>query len=131
MPPRLSRELEILKRRYPDLGFVEAGWWILIPRYPLPNGWNRESSDTAFQVPIGYAGTPPYGFYVPSGLRFDGKKPDNYQEPAANKPPYEGEWGMFSWSIDGTWRTPTTDFVGGESLNSFVLSFADRFGAGV
>jgi len=131
VPPRLRRELELLRRRYPDLVFVEAGWWVLVPKYSLPKGWSQECANTAFQIPAAYPGTPPYGFYVPFGLRFDGKKPDNYQEPGGNKPPFEGEWGMFSWSIDGTWQTPTTDFIGGENLCSFVLSFAERFAMGV
>lgn len=129
MPPRLAKELELLRRHYPGLEFVESGYWFLIPGYPLPKDWNRGSTHTAFQAPPGYPGSAPYGFYVPSDLRVKEAKPA-WQEPAQNRPPFAGEWAFFSWAVDGQWPAPTTDFIGGANLLSFTLSFADRFTQG-
>jgi hypothetical protein len=130
MTPRLKKEFELLVLRYPGTLFIDEGSWFRIPGYPLPGGWNRQSTDTAFQVPAGYPGSPPYGIFVPAGLRFKETKPESYQEPANNRPPFEGDWGFFSWSVDGQWMVPTADFVGGANLLSFVTSFADRFAQG-
>ena len=72
----------------------------------------------------------PYGFYVPVGLQFRGARPENYTDPAANAPPFEGTWGFFSWApIDGTWR-PTADVRVGSSLLSWIDSFQHRFAEG-
>jgi hypothetical protein len=127
MTPRLRKELDVLRSQYPEMVYVEEGFWIKVPSYPLPDGWSRKATDAAFQVPPAYPGSPPYGIFVPAGIRYSDAKPENYQEPAANRPPFEGDWGFFSWSIDGQWTVPTADFFGGCNLLSFVRSFADRF----
>jgi hypothetical protein len=94
-------------------------------------GWNPDVMDVAFQIPISYPGTQPYGIYVPSGLRYLGNAPANYQEPAVNQPPFGGTWGFFSWSPgDGQWR-PTSKLIDGTNLLHFVLGFKERFAEGV
>ena len=129
MPPRLAKEVEILQQHYPGLAFADDGYWIHIPAYPLPIGWNRPSTNVAMQVPAGYPGTPPYGFCVPSDIRFGGATP-GWQRPAQNKPPFSGEWAFISWAVDGQWAVPKVDFIGGANLLSFAQSFADRFAQG-
>jgi hypothetical protein len=99
---RILEELDLLRKYYPNLEFVEQGLWFRIPDYPLPQEkqWNRITTDVAFQVPAAYPGAPPYGIYVPSGLRCGEVIPDNYQEPAGQQPPFGGQWSMLSWAPD-------------------------------
>jgi hypothetical protein len=104
---------------------------VRIPSYSMPPGWNRAVSDVAFQIPVGYPGTPPYGFYVPAGIAFKGQRPNNYTEPAQNRPPFDGEWGIFSWApADGQWRA-TGDLSTGCNLLNWVLGFSKRIQEGV
>ena len=125
---RIQKELELLRTRY-NVDFVEEGRWARIASYPLPPGWNRPVTDVAFQVLVGYPGTPPYGIYVPVGIAFNGQSPNNYQEPAPTQPPFGGAWGIFSWQPEGQWRA-TTDIISGSHLMNWVIGFAGRFGEG-
>jgi len=129
LPPRLERELAGLRKTFEGLAFMDAGQWVLLPAYCFPERWSERAAPVAFQVPVGYPGTPPYGFYIPGFSRYDGKVP-TWQYPAANKPPFEGDWAFFSWSIDGGWVPPTTDAIGGCNLRSFVDSFFQRLAEG-
>jgi hypothetical protein len=108
---------------------IQDGNWFLIKNYPLPQGWSSRHADIAFRAQPDYPGTPPYGFWVPAGLRFNDALPSNYQEPVADNPPFAGQWGMFSWTPD-QWK-PTTDLRAGSNLLNFALSFAVRLGEGV
>lgn len=132
MQDRIERELALLRERYPELEYRAEGRWVRIPAYPLPPGWNRETTDVALQIPPAYPGTPPYGIYVPAGLTINGQRPDNYTEPAQTQPPFGGSWGIFSWTtVDGQWRaTAEPDPVRGYSLRAWVDGFANRFGEG-
>jgi hypothetical protein len=131
MQARIEKELELLRKHFPKLEYVKEGYWVRIPSYSMPPGWSRAVSDVVFQIPIGYPGTPPYGFYVPAGLTFNGQRPNNYTEPSQNKPPFEGIWGVFSWApADGAWRA-TGDLSTGCNLLNWVLGFATRLKEGV
>jgi hypothetical protein len=130
MEERIEKELALLRQRYSNLEYKEEGRWIRIPSYPLPEGWNRSSTEVAFQIPVVYPGTPPYGIYTPAGLLFNGERPNNYTEPGPTQPPFPGTWGIFSWSpADGQWR-PTVDLTTGSNLLNWVMGFADRFRQG-
>jgi len=128
MSERIKEELELLHQNYSNIEYIEAGQWVRIRDYPIPAGlpWNRQVTDVCFQIPPGYPGAPPYGFYVPAGIMFDGSLPNSYTEPAQNKPPFEGMWGMFSWSVDSAWL-PKADLRAGSNLLNFVRTFKDRF----
>jgi len=119
----------LIRWRYPEAEHRADGQWVRIPSYPLPDGWNRSSTDVAFQIPAGYPGTPPYGIYVPAGLRFKGALPNNYSEPAGNRPPLPGEWGVLSWAPAAGW-CPTADLRQGSNLLNWVAGFACRFSEG-
>lgn len=130
MHERIEQELVLLRGRYPALEYRPNGHWILIPAYALPAGWSRAATDVALQIPIGYPGTPPYGFYVLAGLTVNGTRPDNYVEPAPAQPPFGNSWGMFSWTLgDGEWR-PTTNPTTGVNLLNWVIGFGLRFREG-
>lgn len=131
MQERLHQELELLRRRFPHLEYVEAGHWIKVPKYRLVSGWNRPETDVVFQIPVGYPGTPPYGVYVQAGILFNSTKPNNYAEPSGTQPPFSGTWGIFSWTpADGQWR-PTANLSAGSNLLNWLLGFGDRFREGI
>jgi len=130
MQARIQQELPLLRQKWPELEYVEAGHWIRIPSYPLPPNWNWKECDVAFQVRAGYPGTPPYGIYVPAGILYKGERPVNYVEPASAPPPFSGKWGVFSWlPVEGKWY-PTADPCAGSNLVNWVIGFAQRFREG-
>ena len=130
MQERIDKELALLRSRFPEVEYKQEGQWVCIPSYPLPEGWNYRTTDVAFQIPQGYPGAPPYGFYTLSGLLFQKARPDNYNEPAPAQPPFPGPWGMFSWSpVAGQWR-PAADLSTGSNLLNWSIGFADRFRLG-
>lgn len=129
MEERVQIEIGMLRTRYPDLKISQDERWICIPSYSLPVGWKLSSADVAFQIPVGYPGTPPYGIYVPIGLFFQEKRPKNYTEPAPSQPPFAGTWGIFSWQ-PGQWL-PKVDPISGSNLLNWVIGFADRFREGI
>lgn len=124
---RLTNELHHLLGHFKEAR--QEGMWFYIPDFPLPSGWNRKSTNIAFRIQPSYPGTPPYGFYVPIGLRFNETLPSNYQEVVSESPPFEGAWGMFSWAPD-EWR-PSETLGAGFNLLNFALGFANRFKEGI
>lgn len=130
MRERIEQELALLRGRWPDTEYRPEGHWFRIPGYPLPVGWSRPMTDVAFQPQVSYPGTPPYGFYVPAGLRFNGGALLNYAEPAPTQPPFGGIWGILSWQPeDGEWR-PTAEPAAGSNLLNWAVGFATRFREG-
>ena len=130
MQVRINEELMLLRKRFPNLEFCEEGAWVRIPDYSLPDGWNRALTEVIFQIPTGYPGTPPYGFYVPSGIKFQGMCPRDYTEPASNNHPFGGIWGVFSWAPDEVDWNPRADVQKGSNLLKWVSGFAYRFQEG-
>ena len=129
MEERVVQELELLRKYYPNIEYKEEGRWVRIPSYPLPEGWNRSTTDVAFQIKPGHPGTPPYGFCVPVGLEYQGHRPESYKDSASPHPPFEGRWGIFSWAHTEQWR-PTANVTTGSNLLNWARSFADRFREG-
>lgn len=130
MQERIDKEVELLRQHFSNLEYRSEGQWVRIPAYALPSGWVPEVCNVAFQIPTAFPGTPPYGFYVPAGLRYNGQTPGNYTEPASTQPPFGGSWGFFSWSIPGWRPTATPDPVRGYSLVSWAKGFTTRFQEG-
>jgi hypothetical protein len=128
MEDRIQEELRLLRTRFPKFEYVPEGRWVRLPNYPLPAGWSRAATDVAFQIPAQFPGSPPYGFHVPAGLKFNGKQPNNYTEPSST--PFAETWGMFSWTPDGVW-TATSNPLQGANLVNWALGFSQRFREGV
>lgn len=125
---RIQDELKLLKKFKYKVQYVDDGRWILIQEYSLSDvpSWNRETVDICFQIPAVYPATNPYGFYVVAGIRVNNNIPVSYTEPSKTKPPFNGEWGFFSWTPSEAWF-PTDDLSTGSNLLNFVLTFKDRF----
>lgn len=125
---RLELELRLLRSHYPAI--ERQGEWFRIPEYEAGASWEPIVLPVVFRKPTPYPG-PPYGFWVPSGLRFKGELPAKYTEPAAEQPPFEGQWGFFSWRAadPAQWR-PTIDVPKGANLLVWAQSFERRFKGG-
>ena len=127
MQDRINQELVLLRHRWPGLEYRQEEHWIRIPKYPLPTAWNRSETDAAFQIPVGYPGTPPYGICTPEGLLFNGQPPDDC--PSAELiPPFGGAWMRFSWQPEN-WQ-PSAEVSAGSNLLNWVVGFAERFRQG-
>lgn len=125
MDDRINEELNLLRKYFPNLSYNNG--WILIPEFNLPGelAWNKKSIQVSFQFPVGYPGTKPYGIYVPSDLTYENKAPLNFKSKADNSPPFEGNWGILSWSPE-KWD-PKAKITEGSNIVNFVHSFIDRF----
>lgn len=126
---RIGAEIELLRRAYPNLEQKEA--WVRLSGVALPPGWAPNPIDVSFQISAAFPGAPPYGIFVPAGLRFNGVMPKNYSEPAGSQPPFGGAWGVLSWAIaDGAdWR-PSASVEHGVNLLQWVHGFQQRFAEG-
>ncbi len=129
MTERLQRDLALVSGRYPKMQFREEGLWILLPEYLVPGGWKQSAYDVCFQVRPGYPDISPYGINVtPPPERSDGTALGSYVLHPDPKPPFAGEWGRFSWEIEG-WRS-TPDLISGSNLLNYVESIRKRFEEG-
>jgi len=128
MEARIEAELTLLGRQYTKVDFVEQGRWVMIAPVLIGVGWSMKEVPIAFQIPPGFPGTPPYGFYVPAGLTYNGHQPQSFQ-PQASGVPFSGAWSMFSWGHESGWRA-TADVVTGSNLFNWARSFALRFAEG-
>lgn len=119
---RRQQEIEFLRRKY---GTVEHGLnfdWVLFNEFPLPPGWNRQTTELLVIIPPGYPTTPPDNFYVRNGLKLaDGRMPSNYSE---NQTLLGTSWGQFSFHAQG-WN-PSSDFKEGDNLTTFTIAVERR-----
>lgn len=125
---RLNEELNLLRSRFNELEYVENGRWVLLPNYLSEDGWLPSAGPVAFQMPDSPT-APPYAFYTPSGIRFNGVMPTNYQDQVSIAVPFSGKWGVFSWSPDGPWVAGATVRSGSNMLN-WAMGFRSRFKQG-
>jgi len=126
---RIEQELEMLQGVYRRI-ILHGKEWVMLSDYDLPPQWTPDRVSVCFQIPPAYPGTPPYGLYVDATLQYQGRPPDNYQNPAANQPPFAGTWSVLSWQPDpASWR-PAAEPRQGPNLLDWVRSFARRFHEG-
>jgi hypothetical protein len=127
---RLEEEYNLLLKRFPKAQYHADGRWFLVPDYPLPEGWGLDTITLVFQLPDGYPQTLPYGFYVPSGLRFRGNLPGNFTDLAGAVPPVgTGSWGFFSGNPE-TWA-PSTTVSEGSNVVAWIHAIGERLKEGV
>lgn len=122
---RLTDELALLRSAYPDLDYNREGGlcWVLIPSYPVPDGWSAREVEIAFQIPL-QPGQAPYAFCTRPALRLaNGEPPDRYNPTATT--PWGSDFAQFSWAPLGQW-IPKEDISAGANMLNFARSFADR-----
>ncbi|MBU1726807.1 MAG: hypothetical protein KJ880_04175 [Candidatus Omnitrophica bacterium] len=106
-----------MKERYPSLMHGQDYDWVMIPDFPLPEGYNRQSAKLMFLIPNTYPHTGPDCFYVDVGLRLgNGEMPSNYNEHMSV--PVGGAWGYFSWHPE-IWQS-ADDINSGDNLLTFM-----------
>lgn len=116
---------------FPRIQYDPCGDWFLLANdeRAARNGWSPVPFAVAFHAQPGHPGQPPYGIYVRPEVRVGGGVPNDFQPQAANRPPFRGEWGVLSWTVEGPWL-PKENVREGANLLSFLLSFEDRYKAG-
>jgi hypothetical protein len=127
---RPDEEIMLLRSVYEDLESraVDGTQWILIPTYPVPEGWSYRGNpiaeaEIAFQIPA-QVGQPPYGFFVrPPLIVASGAIPSNYTAGATT--PWGADFALFSWAPEEPW-IPKTDLRAGANMLNFARSFRDR-----
>ena len=119
---RRRQEIELLRRRYGELENGENVDWVLFKSFPLPVGWNSDSTELLVLIPAGYPTTPPDNFYVRNGLRTpSGGSPGNYSE---NQSILGGSWAQFSFHAK-EW-SPSSNPEEGDSLITFMFAVEGR-----
>jgi hypothetical protein len=117
MRERIIKEIELLRTKYANLHHGENYDWVMIPIFPLPEGWNCKQTKLLFLIPSTYCHTAPDNFYVESGLRLSNSNtPGGYSEGASV--PVGGTWGCFSWHAE-KWQ-PGNSIEGGDNLLTFI-----------
>jgi len=128
---RIKEEIDILKNIYDGIMVSENHDWVMLPVKNLQDGWSLSRNIVAFEIPVGYPGTPPYGIYVPSDITFNGSKPANFKDNINKIPPFEGSWGLISWQPEPSEWKPNAKITAGSNLFHWVQSIKTRFDLGV
>lgn len=119
MQERITQEIALLKEKYPNLQHGQSYDWVMIPDFPLPDGYNRKTIKLLFLIPNTYPYTAPDCFYVEIGLKLsNGNIPSNYNE--EQKVPVGGSWGYFSWHPE-IWQ-PADEIPKGDNFLTFIKS---------
>lgn len=121
---RVQAEIELLRKRYPDLECIGDGWCRLA-RYELPDGWSVGEVELAFRVPPDLPGETPYAFWTrPSVTKNDGGKPSNADGALVSTGFGEG-WQQWSWQLED-WNPGDTP-RDGSNMVDHVRSISYRF----
>ena len=97
-------------------------WWMRVPRFPLPRGWN--ASYTEIMVTVSdektYPELPPNGFYLDRNLRDQyGRHPGHYfEERSAHNAFVDRGWAWFCIHVE-TWN-PSIDPMEGDSIIKYL-----------
>ena len=123
---RRQLEIQLLGSKY---GRIECGPnvdWILFKEFPLPEGWNRATTELLVLIPAGYPATAPDNFYVRDGLRLaNGTMPRNYSE---GQNILGGKWAQFSLHAE-SWISSSVP-KNGDNLLTFTLAMVRRLREG-
>jgi hypothetical protein len=97
-----ENQLQRLRERHPEASWEERaphGLLVTIPRFELPPGWNKSSTQVKFFAPQGYPYARPDCFWADGDLRLQGRSdmPQNSQiNPVL---PELGGLVWFSWHL--------------------------------
>lgn len=122
---RVTEELSVIRKRFPDLEHGDQFDWVVVPVFPLPQGrFNKSATKLLFRIPPGYPQTGPDNFFVDGDLRLaSGQMPPAFNSgsnSSSGAAPIKGEWGWFSWHPQG-WR-PAANISAGDNLEGFIRS---------
>ncbi len=116
---RVYQEALLLAQQFGVVDYDdEDGRWVYILHFPLPAGWDRQTTGLLLVLPGDYPHVPPDGFYIDRFLRTrSGQRVDHYFEERERYNPYADKgWGWFCIHLHrGAWR-PTSDVLHGDNL---------------
>lgn len=119
---RRQTEFALLRQRYGDLEHGENLDWVIFKEFPLPVGWNKDTTELLVVIPAGYPTAAPDNFFVRNELRIaDGSIPANFSE---NQSVLGSSWAQFSFHAK-EWN-PSSDIDDGDSLLTFMLAVEQR-----
>jgi hypothetical protein len=123
MLERRQREFELIKQRYGEVEVAPDLTWIVIRRFPLPEGWSKTQTDLLVLLPAGYPTTPPDNFYTDHDLKLaTGAAIGNSSENVSVNGRVTRQ---FSFHIEADWR-PHADLLQGHNLLTFLLGVENR-----
>lgn len=124
MLDRRNEEINLLRSQYGDLEVGPNGDWIIVRRWALPPGWNKDETQVLVFIPPGYPPTPPDNFYTDHDLRLkDGRRPGNTSE---NQRKIDRTWLMFSYHVDASEWTPHANLLNGHNMMTFLQGVSKR-----
>lgn len=71
---RIRRELAPLSETCAAVNYDSRAGTVILQQYPLPDGWNAETTTIWFDLPSTYPTEQP-AVYIPEDLQFHGKRP--------------------------------------------------------
>jgi len=77
-PNRVMGEVELVSSHFGPVEFI--GDIVLIERFNLPRGFNRQTSELLITLPYDYPEIPPEDLYIQKHLKKNGGKPGHYYE---------------------------------------------------
>ena len=118
MIERRKRELELVRAEYGDLEIGDKLDWVIIKKWPLPNGWNKTETSVLVLIPPGYPVTPLDNFYTDNDLRLsNGGQPGNS---SVNASQLGRSWLQFSYHVEQEDWKPHGDILQGHNLLTFL-----------
>lgn len=123
---RIVQEVVVLGMGFGEVNFDENCYtWVHIPRFRLPHGWNKATTELLIELPSAYPQVGPDGFYLDKRLRDrQGRTPGHYFEERDrnNKYAHLG-WAWFCLhqqpSKEGGWKA-TGNIIEGDNLVKYV-----------
>lgn len=125
MLERRARELELVMDRYGELERAPDLSWFVVSHFPVPSGWNTESTRLLILLPPGYPQTPPDNFYTDVELRLaDESDPGAATGTISHA---DCQWRQFSWHFEDAaeWQ-PHVEVEKGHMLVTFLLGIEQR-----
>lgn len=125
---RIGQELGLLQQNFPKVQHqeVDGNHWFMVEDYKLSPPLSPSVIPVVFSVTSGHPVVVPYGFFVPTGIKFN-DIPLTLTAPP-NPPPFSGNWLFVSWTHDN-W-IPAADINTGSNLWAWVRSFKTRLAEG-
>lgn len=87
----IEEQFERVKQDFPDATIRQhgEGHWVEVDSLPLPDGWKPSESRIAIEIPPGFSGTKPEGFWLEPGL---GAPPGFPVPPTGGETRYDRIW---------------------------------------
>ena len=124
MLERRQQEIELIRREFGDISVGPNLEWIIINRYKLMPGWNKQEIPVLLIIPPGYPTTPPDNFYTDPELRVGQQNTMAGATSIATM--LDKQWLQFSYHVEATDWKPNADLLLGHNLLTFIQGVKQR-----